>query len=284
MNAPKLSRRQLLVGGISTLVGAPLIEANWEPLRLEAIHRKVPIRGLGKEFSGFRIGVMSDIHWGNKISWEFVHRASRLLLEFNPDLIVIPGDFVHGKGAWTKGKPTFNGAFDLLKAPEGVVGVLGNHDHWAGANHTRKAVAIETNVRLIDNDGFVIQRGANALAVGGIGDLWEDRQDLEAAFRKVDREVPRILLSHNPDTAESLSSWSDERVDLQISGHTHGGQIVIPGVVDFAQRVSKYGSKFNRGLVEGASHRVFVSKGVGRPNGLRLGALPDVACLELITS
>jgi predicted MPP superfamily phosphohydrolase len=55
-------------------------------------------------------------------------------------------------------------------------------------------------------------------------------------------------------------------------------------VVDFAQRVSKYGSKFNRGLVEGARHRVFVSKGVGRPNGLRFGALPDVACLELITS
>lgn len=282
MKRPTLTRRQLLRGGAALVVGAPIIEANWEPLRLEIVEQTVKIADLGSEFEGFKIGVMSDVHWQNRISPEFVQMATRKLLECNPDLIVMPGDFVHGKAPGLNNDPDFQGAFDLLRAPEGVVGVLGNHDHWTGRSRVSRAIHSSTNINLIDNSGFTIHRGRNALAIGGIGDLWEDKQDLKSAFGKVDGDVPRILLSHNPDTAESMKD-SSTRVDLQISGHTHGGQIVIPGLVDLAHRVSKHGSKFNRGLVEGSRHRVFVSKGVGRPSGLRFCALPDVACLTLVS-
>lgn len=277
----KLSRRKLLRYGATALLGGLSAEALTEPNRLEALHQSVEIAGLPKVFEGFRIGMMSDIHWGHNIDSEFVGRAYHLLEAFEPDLIVIPGDFYHGQGQTASSAPNLKGVLERFSAPCGVSGTLGNHDHSIGRAFVEHQIADHSPIRLIDNRGVLLEKSGEAIALGGVGDLWHDVIDLRTAFKDVPPEMPRILLSHNPDIAEEVMGDSVTRVDLQLSGHTHGGQMVVPGVFNPYSFISQYGAKYNRGFVEGRRHRVFVSKGIARLNHLRLFALPDVACITL---
>lgn len=274
------TRRKILKWGTAAVVGGLALDAWTEPNRIETVREEIKIKDLPAAFDGFKIGVMSDIHWGARIDRGFMEDAQRILMATNPDIIVLPGDF-YNDAKYGHERPRFDGVLELLDAPQGVFGVLGNHDWWNGVKFSRDQVLDHSRVQLIDNKGFQIERNGELLAFGGVGDLWEDKIEMEKAFKDVDPKTPRILLSHNPDVAEYFPDDKGVRVDLQISGHTHGGEFVIPGVFDPANRVSKYGSKFNRGLVSGRRHQVFVSKGIGRPHAIRFMARPDVAVLTL---
>lgn len=276
-----LTRRQILKWGSATILGGLVGEAFIEPNRLQHVSLTVPIKDLPAAFEGFKIGVISDIHWGHAIDSIYMNRVCRELMAYQPDLIVIPGDFLHGENRRTHAKARLEGVIESLDSPNGVLGVLGNHDHQIGKIYTTDQVNIHSRVRLIDHKHQMLERNGELLAVGGVGDLWKDEVDLQRTFRGVDPKIPRILLSHNPDVAEIITDDAETRVDLQISGHTHGGQFILPGIYDATKRVSAYGSKFNHGLVQGRRHLVYVSKGVGRPHGFRLFAPPDVTCLTL---
>jgi uncharacterized protein len=277
------SRRKILKLGAAGAVGLILGEMVLEPNRIEKLRITVPIKDLPEEFVGYRLGVMSDIHWRSRIDEEFLGRACQELMSFKPDVIALPGDFFHGRDRRTGDRPTFKGAIESLDAPDGVFGTLGNHDHWTGSNFVRDQIANHSKVQLVDNRSRLVERNGRAIAIGGVGDLWEDKVLLAQAFKGVDPGIPRILISHNPDIAQALDD-KETRVDLQVSGHTHGGQFCIPGIYSLAGRVSQFGDLFREGLVTGARHRVFVSKGIGRPHGVRFCAPPDVACLELVSA
>ncbi len=228
------------------------VEPNW--LTFDRV--EVPIQGLAPEFDGYRIAVLSDFHLPNKSKRWLVEKACRLAVDFRPDLIAAPGDFVHNRKF---GVPDFSGYFDALKAPDGVWGTLGNHDHWTDEKAVRRQLQEHSPIRTIENEHRLIKRGKASLAVGGIGDLWCGFVNVKKAFDGVAPDVPRILLSHNPDFAEDMTA--DERVDLQLSGHTHGGEIRIPfGPAPVIP--SKYGNKFRAGLCEGKRHRVYVTRGI----------------------
>lgn len=277
----KLSRRQLLTWGSAALLGGLTTEALLEPNRLETIVKTVGIKDLPNAFEGFRIGLISDIHWGHAIDEVFVHRATSLLMATKPDLIAVTGDIYHGQGLTPSNAPSLKGVFDELTSPHGVFGVLGNHDHKLDTAFVKGQVEEHTSIQLIDNKGLAIRKGSDHIYIAGVGDLWEDKIDLKGALQDASATTPRILLSHNPDIAEHVAGDEISRVDLQLSGHSHGGQMVIPGIFNPYSRFSQYGSKFNRGFVEGKRHRVFVSKGIARLNHMRLFALPDVACITL---
>ncbi|MBI1333428.1 MAG: metallophosphoesterase [Armatimonadetes bacterium] len=281
MQSKKVSRRNILKWGSATVVGGLLGEGLIEPNRLEHVAISVPIKDLPASFEGFKIGILSDIHWGHAIDSKFMKMCCDSVMAFKPDLMVVPGDFLHGIDRHTRTRPRLEGVIESLDSPHGVLGVLGNHDHWTGKSYAIDQVHTHSRVQLIDNQGVMLERNGGLLAVGGVGDLWEDKVELDKAFKGVSPDTPRILLSHNPDVAEFVEHDPGTRVDLQISGHTHGGQFVLPGIYDATCRVSHYGSKFNHGLVNGKRNRVYVTKGVGRPHGIRLFAPPDVTCLTL---
>ena len=276
-----LTRRQILKWGSLSIVGGLIGEAFIEPNRLESISLSVPIKDLPEAFNGFKIGIMSDIHWGHSIDFDYIKMACKSAMSFKPDLMVVPGDFLHGEDRRTGERARLDGVLESLNAPCGVLGVLGNHDHWIGKSFAIDQILTHTRVQLVDGKHVMLERNGDLLAIGGVGDLWEEPIDLPQTFRDVDPKTPRILLSHNPDVAEIVTEDKDTRVDLQISGHTHGGQFLLPGIYDPTKRVSSFGSKFNRGLVQGRRHLVYVSKGVGRPHGFRLFAPPDVTCITL---
>ena len=162
--------------------------------------------------------------------------------------------------------------------PTPLVYTFGNHDNAFDLPELRRRIADETPLEDVENRYRLVARGDARLAIGGVEDLRFGWPDPDRAFAGLSPRVPRIMLSHNPDVAEDYRGTT--RVDLQISGHTHGGEIRIPfGPAPFTG--SKYGQKFREGLVEGRSHRVYVTRGIASPRGVRFCCRPEVTHLTL---
>jgi predicted MPP superfamily phosphohydrolase len=181
-----------------------------------------------------------------------------------------------------------DGELAKLRPRIGTVAVLGNHDWWEDAPRICRAFA-GTDIVLIDNDRRVLTSDRKlvptaeaGLALCGVGDLWEDSPDYHTALGGLPASLPRLLLSHNPDVAEEPGFvQSGLRVDLMLSGHTHGGQISIPKYGAIVTS-SRFGNKYAKGLIQGPVCPVFVSRGIGvSAFPLRCGVPPEIVVLEL---
>jgi len=264
------------VGGYASL-GAPF--------RFVVRRYKVSIANLPPALRGLRLVQLSDTHYGPFVPLSHIERAITEANRLSPDVVLLTGDYVHStKAAIAPGV----GVFSQLRAKLGVVAVLGNHDHWEDAPATRHAFAA-IGVPMLDNDRLFCTRSGltpssqgNALCIAGVGDLWTDRVDLDGALRGVSPEMPRIVLSHNPDFASRIAD--DQRVDVVFSGHTHGGQIALPGVGPLVVP-SRYGQKYAGGLCQGPRCAVVVSRGVGMSVlPLRVNVPPEIVLVELVAS
>jgi predicted MPP superfamily phosphohydrolase len=178
-----------------------------------------------------------------------------------PDIVALAGDYVHRHESYiTPGIDELG----KLKAVIGRFAVQGNHDNrnYHGVRPFQplsQAALSEANFTEVDNTGVWIERKGYRLRICGVGDLWTDHQDLHAAPADTTDNDATILLSHNPDFVETIR---DKRVGLVLSGHTHGGQVIVPG---FGAPVvpSRYGQKYLSGLIQGPCCRVFVTRGAG---------------------
>ena len=247
-----------------------------EPAWLEAVEIKVPIKGLPEAFEGYRVGQISDIHWPWKIDQVFLDFCWETVMGMKPDVICATGDYLETRKM--KEKVSLAGICKGLSAPDGIYGVMGNHD-FEFPDFVRGEMEKE-GIRILMNESVLLERKGAKIALAGIEDLWYGQVDVGAALAGVPEDVPRILLSHNPDFAEDCPAG--HRVDLQLSGHTHGGQVATPfGWAPFTN--SKYGSKFLRGLCEGKRHRVYVNRGITRGSQhWRLFSRPEVTVIELV--
>ncbi|MBO6514580.1 MAG: metallophosphoesterase [Phycisphaerales bacterium] len=283
------------LGSVAAVSAAALGYATLvEPWGIKVREYAIPIDGLDERLDGLRIVQVSDTHLGPRIPESFIVGAYARALELNPDLIVLTGDHVHDG---TKENPRAAELCEPLVrgCPMGVIGVLGNHDWW-GDGHQLSRMLSGVGVRMIDNDRVWIDAktrsvvdsdpGEGALAFAGIGDLTDGVVDVDRAFRDLRDETVRIVLAHNPDTAEinALKLAGAHRVDLMVSGHTHGGQVKIP-FIGTPIVPSWYGQKYAGGLVQGPAFRVVVSRGVGMSMlPVRVGVPPEIGVITLVRS
>ncbi len=223
-----------------------------------------------------RIALMSDIHIGTAAMGP--KRLSRIVRQVNalhPDLIAIGGDFIFGKdpdGATRLGEAMV-APLKQLRAPLGVVAVLGNHDYATGEAVVRRELAA-AGIPVVENGAIV--RGP--LALGGVGDDASGHADLAATLRAA-RALgrPIVLLTHSPDVAPALPPDAP----LLLAGHTHCGQGVLFGR-PLAYEPSRYGARYRCGLIREGARTVVVTAGLGASNvPLRLGARPDIWLLTL---
>lgn len=275
----KLVKQGLTLGALALVGDVFALEPEW--IKVERVD--IPIKGLPASFDGYRISLFSDIHWPRHIQKGYLDRVVRLANDFRPDLVAVPGDFCDANKLPLRqlNHISLAGLYDGLRAKDGCVATLGNHDHRFNVPNLRREMAESTPFKLLTNEHRLIRRGGDLLAIGGVDDLWNSVVDPVKTFAEVPDDVPRILLSHNPDVAED-HVWPT-RIDLQLSGHTHGGEIHLP----FGQTKwipSKYGNKFREGLVQGRSHRVYVTRGVCSPRGMRFRCRPEVTYITLRAS
>ena len=230
-----------------------------------------------------RLGIMSDIHVGHFGGQGTARRAVTQLMRQRPDAIVLIGDFVASKAGIPRIAPALAG----LHAPLGVYAVLGNHDHWADARGVRAALEA-MGIRVLVNDSVVLRRGRTRLALVGIDDLWAGRVDWRAAWRRVPKGIPAVLLSHNPDAALNPQG---RRAALILSGHTHGGKVWLPRWLLSLMRkyagftpvpATRYGEQHLYGLVRERWGWVYITSGVAAGfSPPRWYVRPEVAVVEL---
>lgn len=259
-----LGAAALLGGGYS------LLEAGW----LRTDFQTLTIPNFPVPFRGLKAAFLADLHHGPRTGLDYLRAAVARVAEWQPDIVLLGGDYVYDSPRFIA--PVFE-LLKTLRSPYGTFGILGNHDHWQSATETRAAMRAASIVDLT-NVGVTISRGANRLRIAGVGDLWEDTQDLASALDDVRTGESTILLSHNPDFAERVS---DARVSLMLSGHTHGGQVHVPL---FGPPIvpSRYGRKYASGLVQAPVTRVFVSRGIGTIGiPVRFCCRPEINLLTL---
>jgi predicted MPP superfamily phosphohydrolase len=271
-----LSRRRWLVDAplaLVTLGGAGAIaEAAFiGPWRLTVARYTVPIVDLPRPLDGLRIVQIADPHLGPRVPSAFVREAVDKAIALKPDLFFLAGDYIHNGTHFIK--PAAALMRPLVETNKPVVGVLGNHD-WYGDGEAMSEALSRVGVRMIDNDRTYLTADRHltrypengAVCIAGLGDLLESYVDVQAALERVDPNMPRLVLAHNPDTAEIREfkgyGGPPPRIDLMLSGHTHGGQVSLP-LIGPPIVPSRYGQKYSGGLVQGPAFRVLISRGVG---------------------
>lgn len=269
-----------LVGGSSSLYGSLVGRHDYT---IEELGIVLP--GLSKALDGFSIVQLSDIHVGSFVGdaeleagFEFVRRAK-------PDLVVLTGDLIDHDPNFAAKLGRFVSRLAPL-AREGVAAITGNHDYYAGVIPTVTALE-RAGARVLRNAGHVIG-GAQGFALLGVDDVMAKRFDptegpnLENAIRslpKIDgrhaaRDLPRVLLCHNPSYFERSAG----KVDLQLSGHTHGGQVNVG--VRASELFMKNG--WIAGLYERSGSRLYVNRGFGTAGPpARVGSPPEITRVVL---
>lgn len=254
-----------------------------EPTWLELNRFEVGIPSLPGAFAGFRIAQLSDFHCSRQVTTAYLQEAVDLTQGQSPDLIVLTGDFVHRGFRYVQ--PVAE-TLSRLTAPHGVFAVLGNHDFsvrnalgFRRYRHLHRAVSTaltERGIRVLHNEAVELTRADDKLHLVGVADLWSRVCDLERAFDGLCPSVPSIVLAHNPLTVQHLA---DRRCDLMLSGHTHGGQVHVPGLG--RPTLGKRARHLAAGMYRHGEAQVYVNKGVGFGFKFRFGVRPEVAILTL---
>lgn len=253
--------------GIGAVTGVAAYGFLYGREALKLSHVDVPVNGLPAELSGFRIGLVTDVHRSRWVSADDVAGAVALTMTARPDLIVLGGDYV------TWGDRQFVGAaaegLSGLSAPNGVFAILGNHDD----DHDMPAALAKQHIQVLRDARTRVEIGTAAIELAGIR-FWTRRQsEIAALIRNV--KDPVILLAHDP---RRLTEAAALNVPLVLSGHTHGGQVVLPAVGAIAAR------KFPvvAGLARQDRTTLFVSRGIGTVYvPIRVNCPPEVVILTL---
>jgi predicted MPP superfamily phosphohydrolase len=230
------------------------------------------IAGLPQAWDGATISLLTDLHAGWFCGVEYIRRAVAISNASRPDIVLLGGDQLDGPPPAGLAE-----ALADLQARDARLAVLGNHDYTkglAGAMATMQAAGIEVLV----NRHRILLREGQPLCLAGVDDLRQGHPDFRAALAGMDADTPRIVLAHNPDCAEKVPP--DLRVDLMLSGHTHGGQIRPPfGPAPF---LSLRRRKYAQGMVQGPRCLVYISRGVGMSHlPLRWNCRPEMPLLTL---
>ena len=227
----------------------------------------------GPGLDGLRIAFLSDIHAGHYLDEADFLRVCARVADEAPDVVCLGGDLVN---LWEHEILHLRKGLSLLQPPLGIFAIYGNHEYSAAKEPCLwRSVLEEQGVEILKNRGRRLVRGGATLWLAGIDDLLAGKPDLEAALDGCATNEPIVLLSLHPDFFEEAA---DVGVDLQISGHTHGGQILILGRTPLRHTHEGFWS----GRFERDGAQLYVGRGVGVSLlPLRIGAPAEIAILTL---
>jgi len=257
----------LIAGGVGASAGGAAYGCLYARHALQVTRETVPVAGMPPGLAGLRIGLLTDVHHSRWVPVEDVTRAVRALMAEKPDLIVLGGDYVTW-GDRQFVEPSAE-ALSTLSAPHGVFGIIGNHDD----DHDMPAALAARGVHILKDARTRVMVNDSPLELVGIRFWTKKAADISAAMRGAQGTV--VLLAHDP---RRLTEARALKIPLVLSGHTHGGQVVLP----LAGAVAATEFPIVSGLARRDDTTIFVSRGVGTVYvPVRINCPPEVAILTL---
>jgi len=231
---------------------------------------------LAATFDGYRIVQIGDLHLDDWSKPERLDRTAEMVNEERPDLVVVTGDFA-SYSARRLDTGRLVGALRRLSAPDGVLAILGNHDYLTDAKLIRQCIR-EAGLTELINEVVTLERGGSELHVAGIDDVMEGRSRLDLVLGELPESGAAVLLAHEPDFADVAAATG--RFDLQLSGHSHGGQVRVPLLGRAV--LPPFSQRYTRGLHRVGGMLVYTNRGLGTVHArLRFGCRPEITALTL---
>ncbi|MBS1913364.1 MAG: metallophosphoesterase [Bacteroidetes bacterium] len=293
---PHMARRRFLTtAGMAVAgyaAGATTLSAmnSTDDYRLEQVVVKMP--NLPQALKGTTIALITDIHSSVFMMRDEMERYVKALNAMNADIAIVGGDFVNSKLGEVY---PFAEAFSALRAPLGVYGVTGNHDYYTGEVEKVAHEVEQCGIKLIRNSNLAIEKNGEKIWLMGMddADIYDvkpyletgksPRGTIENMLRGVPDGAPRLFLCHKPYPFEEYSTLG---MDLMLSGHTHGGQVVIAQMDNINLSFATLASRYVAGLYRARSNRrsqLYVSRGVGTVGlPMRLNCPPEVTRIVLV--
>lgn len=247
-----------------------------EPNILLTKSQKLEIPHWNKDLDGFKIALITDIHLGTKfVDLKKLARIVKIVNSKNPDLIVICGDLDAKSISKEKYSTTqIANILKNLKSKHGVIAVMGNHDYVPPS--VVKNIYQKSNIILLENEDYYFSHNAKTLRIVGFKDLWYFKSNPIQVVGMKEKTTPTVVLTHNPDYFPQMPNF----VSLTLSGHTHGGEIVLPFIGSFFIP-SEYGQRYRNGYIIENNKHLFVSRGVATLSGGRFLDTPEINILTL---
>jgi hypothetical protein len=257
------------------------VEMNW--IEVKNLTLKLP--RLDPAFRGVRLAQVSDFHLGQWIDQERLDRVIQLTLEQKPDFIALTGDYVeyrpYGRpnewATYADSLDILRGSFPTLAAYCPTLAILGNHDHRVNAQWVEQALT-EAGVTVMRNSVQTFMRGEASFHIAAVDDVIYKMNRLDQVLASLPADGAAVLLAHEPDFADTSAATG--RFDLQISGHTHGGQINIPLIGP--PILPELGQKYPSGLYNIGDMLLYTNRGVGVTTvNARFNCRPEITVFTL---
>ena len=290
MNSPRPSKtkmtRRRFIGSLAGLGASAVGSYEWakwvEPAWIETTRIDIVLRHLPREFDGFQIAQISDLHIENGTMRARFPAVCDFVSGLSADCIVVTGDFITIATIWSQ--DYFIKTLPRLKARGGVFGVRGNHD--AGAmgipipDHPcdMRISMKEGGVHELFNEVHTFARGSAKLHLAGVDDPWLGQADFPSVAKQIPKGEAAVLLAHEPDVA--LLYAPSQKIGLMLSGHSHGGQVCLPG--GFPVHVPPMSECFPRGLYQTEGMWHYTNRGLGTVGPtLRFCSRPEISVFTL---
>jgi predicted MPP superfamily phosphohydrolase len=257
----------------------------YERLDIETTHQRIDLRRLPRAFDGFRVAQLSDIHIGPFMTSADVRKYVTMVNQLKPDLVALTGDFI----TWDHStEAAVVEALRGLKAPYGVFGCLGNHEHWNHAEESITRLFAAQGVKILRLENAVIESGGERLNLIGVDFQTNTRfgppgeaivpRYLEGVEPLLLPDTANILLSHNPNTFNRAAELG---IDLSLAGHTHGGQITLEFISPNLSP-GRLITPYVRGRFRKGESQLYVNRGIGTIGvPVRFGSPPEITLYEL---
>ena len=259
--------------GAGGLMYATQVEPDW----LDVVSVTLSLPRLDPAFSGFRLVQISDIHISEAITGQQVAEACRRALDWKPDLVAITGDFVDDRRNMREMLEDLANALRPLTDEVQTVAVLGNHDYRMGAYQVRQMLE-GLKIHELMNQVLTLTREDTQFHIAGVDDPWRGHPQLSKVLNKLPERGSAILLAHEPDYADI--SAATKRFDLQLSGHSHGGQVVLPLLGP--PILPRLGEKYPSGLYQVKGMLQYTNRGLGMTEPhIRFNCRPEITFITL---
>jgi predicted MPP superfamily phosphohydrolase len=245
----------------------------WEPTHPVVERVTLAFPELPPGLDGLRVAQISDLHRSAVVGQGEIEHAVAMTNALAPELILLTGDYVTSGVRYAR---PCAAALARLRAPLGRYAVLGNHDYWSGARGVTRALR-NAGIPVLRNRSCSVERGGGRLWLVGLDDAYDRHHHIGAALEGVPEGAFKVALMHEPDIADEMARYP---IPLQLSGHSHGGQVCLPGIGPL--HLPYLGRRYPMGYYRIGDLQLYVSRGVGRVMpAVRFDCPPEITLITL---